>query len=128
MGLVFTQKNLIALIYHYKSFKNSFMMAYDSNKSQFGMNPVKCYRLSQKAIDTLNLNDLLKVTDQLVQDKIKEHNLTIETFFEECPVKIHRSHLLQAFLFDHIQPKIPSFNTSVLKMGGSDQYMTQHLI
>ena len=47
----------------------------------------------------------------LVQDKIRSQNLTIAELFEEIPVRIYRSHLVQAFLFDHIQPHIPAFNT-----------------
>jgi len=40
-------------------------------------------------------------------------------------MKIHRSHLLQAFLYDHIQPHMPAFNTNLFKLGSSTQHMTQ---
>ena len=103
------------------------MMVYDLNKSQFGLNPIKCYRLSEAAIEVLSLNDLLNITDVLVQDKINEKNVSIETMFEEVKMKIHRSHLLQAYLFDHIQPNMPVFNTNILKLGSSNQPMAQHL-
>ena len=42
-------------------------------------------------------------------------------------MKINRSHLLQAFLFDHIAPKMPAFNTNLLNLGSSTQHMVQHL-
>ena len=127
MGLAFTHKNLVNLIHQYRNFRNSFMIVYDLNKSQIGLNPVTCFRLSTQSIEALNLNNLIAITDKLVQDRIKETNLAIENMFEEVPLKIHRSHLLQAFLFDHIQPHMPSFNPNLLKMGSSNTHMAQLL-
>lgn len=86
------------------------MVAYDVDKSQYGLCPFACYRLSEEAIAALNLDDPANITDQLVQDNIVKNKLKMDEFFEEIPMKIHRSHLLQAFLFDHIQPKMPAFN------------------
>lgn len=65
------------------------------------------------------------MTDHLVQDKIRAQNLDVQSFFEEVDMKIHRSHLLQAFLYDHIQPHMPAFNTNLFKLGASTQHMTQ---
>ena len=42
-------------------------------------------------------------------------------------MKIHRSHLLQAFLFDHIQPHMPAFNTNVFKLGSTTEHLNQHV-
>lgn len=42
------------------------------------------------------------------------------------PLKIHRSHLIQAFLFDHIQPEMPAFNTNLFRLGSTSQHMTQY--
>ena len=103
------------------------MVVYDVTKSTYGLNPLKCYRLSQAAIDSLNLNNPADMTDSLVQDKIRENNLSMETLFEELPMKIHRSHLLQAFLFDHIQPHMPAFNTNVFKLGSTTEHLNQHV-
>ena len=89
------------------------MFVYDVNKSTYGLNSIKCYRLSEGAINALNLNKPNQFAEHLVQDKIRENNLNIANFFEEVPVKIARSHLLQAFLFDHIQPHMPSFNPNM---------------
>lgn len=63
LGLVFTHKNLVQMIVAYRNFRNSIMIAYDVNKSAYGMNPIKCYRLSKAAINALNLNDPTKLTD-----------------------------------------------------------------
>ena len=101
------------------------MVVYDVTKSNYGLNPLKCYRLSEKAIEALSLNDAANITDHLVQDKIRAQNLDINNFFEEVPMKIHRSHLLQAFLYDHIQPHMPAFNTNLFRLGSSTQQMTQ---
>ena len=103
------------------------MVVYDVTKSTYGLNPLKCYRLSQAAIDSLNLNNPADMTDSLVQDKIRENNLSMETLFEELPMKIHRAHLLQAFLFDHIQPHMPAFNTNVFKLGSTTEHLNQHV-
>lgn len=125
LGMAFSHRNLIRMIAAYRNFRNSVMIVYDVTKSSYGLNPMKCYRLSEKAIEALNLNDPTNMTDHLVQDKIRAQNLDISTFFEESDIKIHRSHLLQAFLFDHIQPHMPAFNTNLFKLGSSTQHMTQ---
>ena len=94
------------MISQYRNYKNSVMLVYDNDKSKYGLNPLKCYRLSIGAIKALSLDEQMKsdVTLTLIQDKIREEGLSIDTFFEDVPMKIHRSHLLQAFLFDHIAP------------------------
>lgn len=94
LGLVFNHKNLVNMIIEYRNFRNSIMICYDVDKSAYGLNPLKCYRLSIAAIDALKLNNPSKLTDQLVQDNIRTHKLDFSNFFEEVPMKIHRSHLL----------------------------------
>ena len=42
-------------------------------------------------------------------------------------MKIHRSHLLQAFLFDHIQPHMPAFNTNLFRLGATTEHLNQHV-
>lgn len=65
------------MIVAYRNFRNSIMIAYDVNKSAYGMNPIKCYRLSAAAITALKLNDPSKLTDQLVQDQITLNKINI---------------------------------------------------
>ena len=125
LGMAFNHRNLIRMIAAYRNFRNSCMVVYDVTKSNYGLNTLKCYRLSEKAIEALSLNDAANITDQLVQDKIRAQNLDINNFFEEVSMKIHRSHLLQAFLYDHIQPHMPAFNTNLFRLGSSTQQMTQ---
>jgi len=103
------------------------MVVYDVDKSAYGLSPLKCFRLSEGAIKALSLDDLQNLSVTLMQNKIREHNLSISDFFEEVYLKIHRSHLLQAFLFDHIQPHMPTFNTNLFRLGSTTQHMTQHL-
>lgn len=110
-----------------KNFKNSVMIVYDINKSKYGLNPLKCYRLSEGVISALNIDIKKENFGILVQDKIRENNLNIQNFFDEVPLVIKRSHLLQAFLFDHIQPHMPAFNTNLFNLGSSTQHLTQHL-
>ena len=47
-------------------------------------------------------------------------------FFDEIPVKINRSHMQQAYLFDHIQPEMPAFNTKLFKLA-RPTYLEQHV-
>lgn len=37
----------------YRNFKNSVMIIYDVDKSEYGLSPLKCYRLSENAINAL---------------------------------------------------------------------------
>lgn len=127
LGAAFTLKNLHQMIISYRNFRNSVMIVYDLNKSQHGINPLHCFRLSKSAIDSLYLNDLAKLTSILVQDQINNSESKIESFFEQVELKIHRSHLLQAFLFDHIQANVPSFNSQMFNMGSNSTLFTHQL-
>lgn len=127
MGLTFNIDTLNNLYQCYRNFKNSIFLIYDISKANFGMNPLHCYRLSEKAIETLERNTNPAIDKMnLVQDKIRSQNLTIQELFEEVPIRIHRSHLLQAFLFDHIQPHMPAFNTNLFKLA-TPQYLCNHV-
>lgn len=99
------------------------MIVYDVNKSYYGLCPLQAFRLSEDAIKALKLNDV-KHTDLLIQENIRKAGLKMDTLFEEVPLKIHRSHLLQAFLFDHIQPHMPTFNTNLFRLTGTSSHMT----
>lgn len=129
MGLTFNYETFTNLYQCYKNFKNSVFIVYDISKSNYGLNPLHAYRFSEKAVNSLEKNPLTAtITDKfnLVQDKIRSQNLSISEFFEEIPIRVYRSHLLQAFLFDHIQPHIPAFNAQILKMANSN-YLCNHV-
>ena len=46
LGLAFSRANLQEMVTQYKNFRNSVMLVYDSCKSEYGLNPLKCFRLS----------------------------------------------------------------------------------
>jgi hypothetical protein len=72
MGLTFNTDTLNNLYRCYKQFKNSVFLIYDISKANYGMNPLHCYRLSSKAIDTLEKNaGTVSEKMNLVQDKIR---------------------------------------------------------
>jgi CRISPR/Cas system CSM-associated protein Csm4 (group 5 of RAMP superfamily) len=102
------------------------MIVYDVNKSYYGLCPLQAFRLSEAAIKALKLNEV-RHTDCLLQENIRKAGLDLNSLFEEVPMKIHRSHLLQAFLFDHIQPLMPTFNTNLFRLTGTSSHMTQQL-
>jgi hypothetical protein len=66
LGMAFSHKNLLSMIGCYRNFRNSCMIVYDVTKSPYGLNPLKCYRLSQSAINSLSLNSPAEMTDQLL--------------------------------------------------------------
>lgn len=51
MGLTFNLDTLTHLYKCYREFKNSVFIIYDVSKSDFGLNPLHCFRLSEKAIE-----------------------------------------------------------------------------
>lgn len=128
MGLTFNLETLTQLYKYYKEFKNSVFIVYDVSKSDFGLNPLHCFRLSEKAIEAFDFNASLApgqnpatagaYTDKLslIQERIRSKNLTISELFEEIPIRVYRSHLVQAYLFDHIQPNMPAFNANLFKL------------
>ena len=52
--------------------------------------------------------------------------LTIQELYEEIPVRIYRSHMQQAYLFDYIRPEMPAFNTNVFKLA-QPSYLESHV-
>jgi hypothetical protein len=56
MGLSFNYDTLNKLYQHYKNFKNSVVLVYDISKSNYGLNPLHAFRLSEKAIETFKMN------------------------------------------------------------------------
>lgn len=51
MGLTFNIETLTHLYKCYREFKNSVFVIYDVSKSDYGLNPLHCFRLSEKAIE-----------------------------------------------------------------------------
>ena len=136
MGLTFNIETLTQLYKYYKEFKNSIFIIYDVSKSDYGLNPLHCFRLSEKAIEAFDMHNLLTPTNPvasagsdkitLIQERIRSQNLTISELFEEIPIRVYRSHLLQAYLFDHIQPHMPAFNANLFKLA-TPQYLCNHV-
>ena len=56
MGLTFNLETLNTLYTQYGNFKNSVFIIYDVSKSNYGLNPLHCFRLSQKAVESLEKN------------------------------------------------------------------------
>ena len=54
MGLTFNIETLTLLYKCYKEFKNSVFIIYDVSKSDYGLNPLHCFRLSEKAIEAFD--------------------------------------------------------------------------
>ena len=81
------------------------MVIYDTQKSNYGMNPLKAYRLSEKAITCFSEKadlakasksgqiNLDKIAPHMVQTKINKEQLSVQELFEEIPLKLHRSHM-----------------------------------
>lgn len=120
MGLGFNMEVLNSIIEATKKFKNSVFVVYDTSKSNNGLNPLRAYRLSEKAIFTFNKGGVLQLQSHLLQNQ-----LSSEEIFDEIPIKVQRSHMQQAYLYDHIQPGMPAFNTNMFKLAQST-YLESH--
>jgi hypothetical protein len=144
MGLTFNIETLTQLYKYYREFKNSVFIIYDISKSDYGLNPLHCFRLSEKAVDAFERGSsqiagiplsaaagaasAQAATDKisLVQERIRSQGLTISELFEEVPIRVYRSHLVQAYLFDHITPHMPAFNANLFKLA-TPQYLCNHV-
>jgi hypothetical protein len=54
MSLTFNIETLQMLYKCYREFKNSVFITYDVGKSDYGLNPLQCFRLSEKAIEAFS--------------------------------------------------------------------------
>ena len=125
MGLCFTKDVLAVLLESSKKFKNSVCIVYDSSKANYGLNPIHAYRLSEKAIKTF-VQSHGEIKPIILQTRLADEKLTVEEMFDEIPIKILRSHMQQAYLFDYIQPSMPAFNTNLFKLA-SPAYLESHV-
>ena len=71
MGLCFSVQTLTDLISSTKKFKNAVMIVYDTQKSNYGLAPLKAFRLSEKAIATFSLQQGATIA-HFVQEKINQ--------------------------------------------------------
>ena len=86
IGLSFNKDTIVQFIDAYKKFKNSIFIVYDISKSDYGMNPLKAYRLSEKALTILTVNGALQT--HVIQSSLLSHKISNEEFFEEIHIKI----------------------------------------
>lgn len=125
IGLGFSREVLVQLIESQRKFKNAVFLVYDTSKANFGLNPLKAYRLSLRALDAFS-QDHGNIQMAITQRRLIEMGLTIQELYEEIPVRIYRSHMQQAYLFDYIRPEMPAFNTNVFKLA-QPSYLESHV-
>ena len=75
MGLAFNREVLIQLIESQRKFKNAVFIVYDTSKANFGLNPLKAYRLSTRALEAFN-SDHGNLHMVISQRKLIEMGLT----------------------------------------------------
>jgi hypothetical protein len=113
------------LVESQKKFKNAVFLVYDTSKANFGLNPLKAYRLSLKALSAFEQNhgsiQLVVSQENLIKQSLKQSDL-----YEEIPVRIQRNHMQQAYLFDYIRPEMPAFNTNLFKLA-QPAYLESHV-
>ena len=56
MGLGFNREVLAQQLESQRKFRNSIFVVYDTSKANFGLNPLKAYRLTQRALDAFQQN------------------------------------------------------------------------
>ena len=87
LGLAFNRECLQQMVESLKKFKNSVFIVYDSSKANFGFNPLKAYRLSQKALDAFH-SEHGSLLMNISQEKLLALNLNAQQMFDEIPVRI----------------------------------------
>ena len=75
MGLAFNREVLSQLIESQKKFKNAVFLVYDTSKANFGLNPLKAYRLSLRALEAFN-QDHGSIQMNISQVRLLELNFT----------------------------------------------------
>ena len=77
MGLGFNREVLVQLIESQRKFKNAVFLVYDTSKANFGLNPLRAYRLSLKALDAFSTNHG-NIQMVITQKKLIEMGLTVQ--------------------------------------------------
>ena len=75
MGLAFNREVLSQLLESQKKFKNAVFIVYDTSKANFGLNPLKAYRLSLRALEAFT-KDHGSVQMNINQVRLLELNFT----------------------------------------------------
>ena len=75
MGLAFNREVLSQLLESQKKFKNAVFIVYDTSKANFGLNPLKAYRLSPRALTAFN-TDHGSIQMNINQVRLLELNFT----------------------------------------------------
>lgn len=125
MGLAFNRETLNQVLESQRKFKNTVFLVYDTSKANYGLNPIKAYRLSQRALDAFE-KEMGSVQMVINQEKLLQLNLTASEIYEEIEVRIQRNHMQQAYLFDYIRPEMPAFNTNVFNLA-QPSYLESHI-
>jgi len=92
MGLAFNRDVLNQLIESQRKFKNTVFIVYDTSKANFGLNPIRAYRLSQRALDAF-AQDHGSVQMVISQQKLLELNLSANEIYDEIEVRVQRNHM-----------------------------------
>lgn len=92
MGQCFTVEVLKSVLDTTKKFKNAVFIVYDKSKSNYGLNPLTAYRLSEKGTQTLTAEHGVMQLE-LLQSSIIKQKLDLSELFEEVPIKVYRSHM-----------------------------------
>ena len=92
MGLAFNRDVLNQLIESQRKFKNTVFIVYDTSKANFGLNPIRAYRLSQRALDAF-AQDHGSVQMVISQQKLLELNLGANEIYDEIEVRVQRNHM-----------------------------------
>jgi len=90
----YLNKFTIGTQYKYQErIKKCVLIIYDPLKTSQGFLSLKALRLTQTFME-------LYKTQTFTKDSISKANLAFNEVFEEIPIRIHNSHLVNAFLFD----------------------------
>jgi len=93
----FLSEGMIETQYNYQStIKKCVVIVFDPLKTSQGLLSFEAYRLTQPFMDLYKQ----QTTKTFTKESFEEAGLTFSDIFEQIPIKIHNSHLINAFLYD----------------------------
>jgi len=99
MGTFLNESTLETQFNYQERIKKSVVVIYDPLKTSLGVLSLKAYRLTQQFMDVYK-------TQTFTKESLNSNNLSFQDIFEEIPIKIHNSLLVNGFLGELQEKKI----------------------
>nr|CAD2193627.1 unnamed protein product [Meloidogyne enterolobii] len=110
-GVCFNIDMFFSLVDYQSSQQNAVVLIYDPIRTRQGNLTIRAYRLSRKALELANIGDWSP-------EVTKQAGLNFSNFFEELPIVVKNSHLINVLLAElALSSRGKKTNTVVLELG-----------